>query len=54
MWHVGSLVVVHRLSSCGTWAPEHMGSVVAACRLSSCGVQALEHTGLVALWHVAS
>ena len=39
--HAGSLVVTHRLSSCGTRAAEHAGSVVAVHGLScptACGI----------------
>ena len=35
LWHMGSLVAVRGLSSCGAQAPEHMSSVVAARRLIS-------------------
>ena len=48
LWHVGfSLVVAHRLCSCGAQGPERVGSVVCGSRalveargLSSCGTRA--------------
>ena len=42
---------VHRLCSCGTWAPEHVGSVVAAHRLSSCGTRVQMPCGM---WYLTS
>ena len=41
IWLKWELVVVHRLSICGTWAPKCMGSVVGTRRLGcfqACGI----------------
>ena len=46
LWHVGSVVAVHRLQYL-----QHEGSLDVACRVPSCGVRALECASSVVVAH---